>query len=72
MTFDYSNLYGAIAKKGITQKELASKVGISHVALTEKLKNRSDFRNKEIWLIANVLELPNIEDYFFVVKPTKT
>lgn len=70
MDFDYSNLLGAMRANGRTQADVAKAAGMSEVSLRQKLKNRTEFKEKEMFLIKSFLGLPNYEDYFFIVKLT--
>lgn len=71
MEFDYSKLLGAMREKGVTQADVAKIAGMSETSLRSKLKNRTEFRDREILLIKSFLDLPNYEDYFFVPKLAK-
>ena len=72
MEFDYSKLLGAMRENHVTQADLATKLGISETSLRNKLKNRGEFRTKEMYAAKTYLNLPNYEDYFFATKLTKT
>ena len=66
--FDYSALRGAMRAKNMTQEQLASKIGISSTSLINKLKGSNPyFKADEIILIKRALDLPNVEEYFFVL-----
>lgn len=71
MEFDYSKLLGAMRENGVTQSDLANRIGISETSLRDKLKNRSEFRTKEMYRVKLLLKLPNYEDYFFTPILTK-
>lgn len=49
-------LYQLRKEKGITQKELAQKLGISETAYRQKEKGRSTFKSDEMFMIADILE----------------
>lgn len=67
--FDYSKLLGKMREKGVTQEEVASKIGISSNALRNKLKGRSSFNVGEIWAISLYLGITGeVQDYFFCLK----
>lgn len=70
MEFDYSKLLGAMREKGVTQADVAKIAGVSETSLRSKLKNRTEFRDSEMLLIKNYLDLPNYEDYFFTLRLT--
>lgn len=66
--FDYSALRGAMRAKNMTQEQLAAKIGISSTSLINKLKGTKPFfKADEILLIQKALDLPSIEEYFFVL-----
>lgn len=65
--FDYSALRGAMRAKNVTQEQLAARIGISTTSLINKLKGANPyFKADEIILIKEALELPGIEEFFFV------
>lgn len=71
MEFDYSKLLGAMRENHVTQAELAEEIGISETSLRNKLKNRGEFRSKEMYAAKLYLNLPNYEDYFFATNLAK-
>ena len=48
VSFDYSALEGKIKSKGLTQAELAQKVGMTPTTLSLKLNGQAFFKQKEI------------------------
>lgn len=64
---DYSKLLGLIREKGLTQVELAGKIGVSAVTMNKKLRGHTDFTQGEIASICKVLNIPDdsIAAYFF-------
>lgn len=52
----YSKLKGCLAEKGVTQKDIAKIVNISHVALNKKINGSSDFTYSEVEIICNFLK----------------
>ncbi len=54
---DAQKLKGKIVEAGITQGELAKRIGISQNTLTRKLTGRRDFTIGEIDRICNVLQI---------------
>lgn len=48
---------------GITNKDLASKIGISEKQMGLKLKGETDFKSTEMFKISEILKMP-IEDIF--------
>lgn len=73
MKFRYSKLLGRIKEVCETQENLAIKLGMSPVTMCVKLKNKSEFRQREIFEICNILGIPKDEigAYFFAPKTKK-
>lgn len=63
----YSKLRGRIRECGITQEELADKLGMNSSTLSLKLNGKYGFSESEIESICSHLriELSHISDYFF-------
>lgn len=70
MGFDYSKLLGRIKEKGFTQESLAKHIGITPGVMSLKLNNQSPFKQKEMFLICDALEISisDIGEYFFTQK----
>lgn len=70
MVFDYSKLLGKIKEKGLTQETLAKNIGITPGSMSEKLNNKANFKQKEIFSICRVLDISinEIGEYFFAPK----
>ena len=70
MVFDYSKLLGRIKEKGFTQETLAKHIGITPGVMSDKLNNKSNFKQKEMVAIAEALDFSiyEIGVYFFVLK----
>ena len=49
-------LYQLRKEKGITQRELAQKLGISETAYRQKEKGKRAFKSDEMFVIADILE----------------
>ena len=49
-------MYQLRKEKGITQKELAQKLGISETAYRQTEKGQSAFKSDEMFIIADILE----------------
>ena len=73
MVFDYSKLLGRIKECGFTQETLAKHIGIAESSMCLKLNNKANFRQTEIFLICNALEIEidEIGVYFFTQKVRK-
>lgn len=67
---DYSALRGRIHECGLTQKEVAEKVGISESHLVRKMSGEFAFRQDEIDRIIKLLKIDPCEigRYFFSPK----
>ena len=73
MVFDYSKLLGRIKEKGFTQESLAKHIGITPGVMSMKLNNQSNFKQKEICLICEALDISlcDIGIYFFALEVRK-
>ena len=58
---DTKLLKRTIAWRGLTQVELAKRIGIAPETLSNKINNKVDFTNKETMIIAKALELDNLD-----------
>lgn len=69
MKFDYRKLLGKIREVCGTQGALAHKVGITPMTMSEKLNNKSSFKQNEIVEICSVLKIDHSEIglYFFAI-----
>lgn len=67
MAYDYSNLLGAMRRKGITQEHLARLVGKSEATLNRKLCGAREFKQSEMLKILEALGEPieKASYYFF-------
>lgn len=63
-------LYQLRKEKGITQRELAQKLGISETAYRQKEKGQSAFKSDEMFIIADILE-KDIGEIFSDPRPRK-
>lgn len=68
MTFDYSKLIGAMAERKVTRQKLASKIPMSGAYLGTVLSEGRTMSSDTIYRIVQILELPNVDDYFFTLK----
>ena len=53
MRFDYSKLRGFIAEYFVTRKNFANFLGIGTTALSERMRNKVSFTQREIAKVAN-------------------
>lgn len=58
---DTKLLKRTIAWRGLTQIEIAKKMGMTTATLSNKINNKADFFNKEIMEISKILELDNLD-----------
>ena len=65
--YDYSKLRGRIVEKYGTMSKFADELGISLVAVSKKMNNKSGFTRTDIEKWATLLDIPGIEydAYFF-------
>lgn len=61
-------LYQLRKEKGMTQKQLAKKLGISETAYRQKEKGQRAFKSDEMFIIADVLE-KDISEIFSDPRP---
>lgn len=63
-----NKLRGIMAEKGLSQKALAAKVGISTSNLSQKMTGKVSFNVDEAWKICDVLEIldPQIKCQIFL------
>jgi transcriptional regulator with XRE-family HTH domain len=73
MEFDYSKLLGRIKEKGFTQDSLAKYIDITPGVMSLKLNNLSPFKQREIVLICEALDISisEIGEYFFAPEVQK-
>ena len=65
--YDYRKLLGKMREQKVTQEVVAEKVGISATSMNLSLNNKRDFRQEEILVICESLDisLSDIPTYFF-------
>lgn len=65
--YDYGKLLGRLREKGITQNELANRLGVSETTVNLSLGNKRAFKQDEIFKMCEILDikLKDIEAYFF-------
>ena len=74
MEFDYSNLKGLLASKGITQEKLAKEIGMTQATMSNKINGKAFFTQCEIRAMISFLDIPMelVGEYFFTFKYSKT
>ncbi len=60
MVYDYSNLLGAMRRKGITQEQLARLVGKSEATFNRKLCGAREFKQSEMLKFSRCLRSQKI------------
>lgn len=67
MQFDHSKLLGRIIEKFGSQKALCAQIGWTESKLSARLNNLVQFDADEIYMLADVLDIPaeEIPTYFF-------
>lgn len=73
MKFNYSKLRGKIREMGITQKQIAEKIGTGESTISAKLNNKCYFYQPEIAKICDILNIADEEVglYFFTTEVEK-
>ena len=68
--FDYRKLKGQIKEKFDTQDRFADAIGIGRVSLSQRLNNKLEFSQKEMFTACDALGVPYsmIPEYFFTVE----
>lgn len=68
--FNSNKLKGIIKEKGMSQKDIASRINLSESTFNLKINGNAYFTQEEIYHISNLLEIPNelYKDYFFSFK----
>lgn len=60
-----NKLKARILEKGLTQTNVAAKLGISYQSFNYKLNNVREFKASEIKNLCEILDISNKDDYFF-------
>lgn len=55
-------------KNGLTQDEVAKKIGISYQSLSDKINNKCQFKVNEVSELCNVLAIKDDKDKIFFAK----
>ena len=56
---------GLIIEKGMTQKDIASRIGLSRTAFNYKINNKHEFTVSEIMSLCDILDIKDKNVYFF-------
>lgn len=65
---DFAKLRGRMAEKGYTGRAMAKELGISEMTFRAKMKGRTDWKLSEIYRIKVLLDIEDLEPYFFTPK----
>lgn len=66
---NHNKLRGLMAERNVSQKQLATIIGINESTLNAKLSGKKQFRADEITAIAEQFDIfGSIEEYFFCTK----
>lgn len=73
MAWNYQKLLGRIKEMCGTQDNFAEQLGINRSSLSQRLNNRLEFTQNEIFKACDILSIPleEMEDYFFNPKDWK-
>lgn len=68
MMFDYTELRTEMTRQKVRLVDLAEKTGISIGTLSQKMKHGRPFGCDQAWRIAQAMNLPEVDSYFFKVE----
>lgn len=68
--FNYQKLKGRMVEKMESQETLARKMNISKTTINFKLNNKIPFKQDDIIIVSDILEIPKseISEYFFTLQ----
>ncbi len=69
--FDLNLFNSVLAFRGISKKELASKIGLSETTIYKKINRNGDFSREEIQKIGNIIGKENAKAIFFADELTQ-
>lgn len=70
--FNLPEYRAAMARKGITKKDVARALNISEVTLWRKLKRGGDFSRSEINTLIELMNIEDVSGIFFAPEVTDT
>ena len=65
---EFSKLRGRMAEKGYTGRSMAKELGISDMTFYQKMTGKTDWKLSEIYRIKVLLDIDDLEPYFFTPK----
>lgn len=70
----HDKLLGLMREKGLSQREVAGRIGVCETTMGRKLAGKSAFRDREIVAMSQLLGIPDgeIGVYFFCPKTLQT
>lgn len=65
--YNYAKLLGRMRERGVTQEDVASKMGRNAATISRKLNNQGYFTQTEISIMCDILKISDEEigNYFF-------
>lgn len=70
ITFNYDKLTGKIIEKYKTRENFATQIPMSVPTLINKLSGKVDFKNKEVFKICELLDIPLEQMQYFFYQTT--
>lgn len=69
---DKYRLKAALAREGVTQREIAKRIGISKNTLCNKINGKSNFNTEEATEICSILKIENNEEKALIFLQSKS
>ena len=65
--YNYSKLLGKFRELGLSQADVASRIGVTPSTLNRKLSSHAQFRQTEIQAVMDLIDAPldAVDEYFF-------
>ena len=65
---EFSKLRGRMAEKGYSGRSMAKELGISDMTFYQKMTGKTDWKLSEMYRIKVLLDIDDLEPYFFTPK----